>query len=143
MSINIAVLNLMPNKIETERHLKSKICSLDKKLEFTFIKTATYVSKNTDSKYLNNHYKELNEIKNQKFDAFVCTGAPLEKIPFESVIYWKELKEILPYLVNYIYLFQISLSQQKLTKKIPHLLFFFLILQVFLQTNQELSFIKV
>ena len=94
MSINIAVLNLMPNKIETERHLKSKICSLDKKLEFTFIKTATYVSKNTDSKYLNNHYKELNEIKNQKFDAFVCTGAPLEKIPFESVIYWKELKKI-------------------------------------------------
>ena len=94
MSINIAVLNLMPNKIETERHLKSKICSLDKKLEFTFIKTATYVSKNTDTKYLNNHYKELNEIKNQKFDAFVCTGAPLEKIPFESVIYWKELKEI-------------------------------------------------
>lgn len=84
----------MPNKIETERHLKSKICSLDKKLEFTFIKTATYVSKNTDTKYLNNHYKELNEIKNQKFDAFVCTGAPLEKIPFESVIYWKELKEI-------------------------------------------------
>ena len=84
----------MPNKVETERHLKSKICSLDQKLEFTFIKTATYVSKNTDSKYLNNHYKELNEIKNQKFDAFVCTGAPLEKIPFESVIYWKELKEI-------------------------------------------------
>ena len=94
MSINIAVLNLMPNKVETERHLKSKICSLDKNLEFTFIKTATYVSKNTDSKYLNNHYKEHNEIKNQKFDAFVCTGAPLEKIPFESVIYWKELKEI-------------------------------------------------
>ena len=94
MSINIAVLNLMPNKVETERHLKSKICSLDKNLEFTFIKTATYVSKNTDSKYLNNYYKELNEIKNQKFDAFVCTGAPLEKIPFESVIYWKELKEI-------------------------------------------------
>ena len=94
MSINIAVLNLMPNKIETERHLKSKICSLDKKLKFTFIKTATYVSKNTDSKYLNNHYKELNDIKNQKFDAFVCTGAPLEKLPFESVIYWKELKEI-------------------------------------------------
>jgi homoserine O-succinyltransferase len=94
MSIKIAVLNLMPNKVETERHLKNKICSLDKNLDFTFIKTATYVSKNTDSKYLNNYYKELNEIKNQQFDAFVCTGAPLEKIPFESVIYWKELKEI-------------------------------------------------
>lgn len=94
MSIKIAVLNLMPNKVETERHLKNKLCSLDKNLEFTFIKTATYVSKNTDPKYLNNNYKELNDIENQNFDAFICTGAPLEKIPFESVIYWRELTKI-------------------------------------------------
>tara|TARA_B100001559_G_scaffold243102_1_gene206136 strand:- start:4 stop:804 length:801 start_codon:yes stop_codon:yes gene_type:complete len=94
MSIKIAVLNLMPNKVETERHLKNKICSLDKNLEFTFIKTATYVSKNTDPKYLNNYYKELDDIKDKDFDAFICTGAPLEKIPFESVIYWRELTKI-------------------------------------------------
>ena len=46
MSINIAVLNLMPNKVETERHLKGKICSLDKKIEFTFIPSTPTIAFN-------------------------------------------------------------------------------------------------
>ena len=94
MSLKIAVLNLMPNKIETEQQLKKKISGLNKNPDFTFIKTATYTSKNTDLNYLNKFYYELNDIKNVNFDAFICTGAPLEKIPFESVIYWNELTEI-------------------------------------------------
>ena len=94
MSLKIAVLNLMPNKIETEQQLKKKIVGLNKNLEFIFIKTSTYTPKNTDINYLNKFYFELNDIKSENFDGFICTGAPLEKIPFESVIYWNELTEI-------------------------------------------------
>ena len=94
MPLKIAVLNLMPNKIETEQQLKKKIGDLDKSVKFTFIRTATYNPKNTDLNYLNKFYYELNDIKNDNFDAFICTGAPLEKIPFESVLYWDELTKI-------------------------------------------------
>ena len=95
MSLKIAVLNLMPKKIETEKQLKKKIVGLNKSINFTFIKTATYTPKNTDIDYLNKFYFEFDEIKNKDFDGFICTGAPLEKIPFESVIYWDELTKIL------------------------------------------------
>ncbi len=63
-------------------------------IDFTFIRTATYTPKNTDIKYLNKYYFIFDDIKNKNFDGFICTGAPLEKIPFESVKYWAELTKI-------------------------------------------------
>ena len=91
MTIEIAVLNLMPNKVETEQQLKKKLGSFSKNVNFTVLRTATYTSKNTDVSYLDYYYYDFDSIKNKSFNGFICTGAPLEKMPFESVIYWKEL----------------------------------------------------
>jgi len=40
-------------------------------------------------------YSTFNEIKNEKFDGMIITGAPIESVPFEQVDYWEELKEIM------------------------------------------------
>ena len=52
MTIEIAVLNLMPNKVETEQQLKRKLGSFSENVNFTFLRTATYAPKNTDINYL-------------------------------------------------------------------------------------------
>ena len=103
MAIEIAVLNLMPNKVETEQQLKKKLGSFSKNVNFTFLRTATYTSKNTDINYLNYYYYDFDYIKNKSFNGFICTGAPLEKMPFESVIYWKELTKFFDWANKNVY----------------------------------------
>lgn len=93
--MEILVLNLMPNKIETENHLKYSLNKKEKKVNLTFLRTQSYQSKNTDLDYLNQNYKVFSEINEKSFDGFICTGAPVENLPFESVIYIKELNQIM------------------------------------------------
>ena len=93
--MEILVLNLMPNKIETENHLKKSLNKKTKKVNFTFLRTESYQSKNTDLDYLNKNYKVFSEINDKNFDGFICTGAPVETLPFESVVYIKELNQIM------------------------------------------------
>ena len=92
--MKILVLNLMPNKIETENQITNVLKNKNFELEFTFLRTASYKSKNTDFSYLEKNYKVFDEISNLKFDGFICTGAPVEKMRFNKVIYWDELKTI-------------------------------------------------
>ena len=93
-TLNILVLNLMPNKIETENQFKKLFRKIEFKIELTFLRTATYQSKNTPKSYLLNHYKTLTEVSLDQFDGFICTGSPVETLPFETVAYWNELIEI-------------------------------------------------
>ena len=93
--MKILILNLMPNKIETERHLKNSLNTGAKKIDFTFLRTASYQSKNSDFDYLKQNYKVFSEIDNEKFDGFICTGAPVETLPFKSVKYINELNKIM------------------------------------------------
>ena len=92
--MKILVLNLMPNKIETENQITNVLKNKTFQLEFTFLRTASYKSKNTDFSYLEKNYKVFDEISNLKFDGFICTGAPVETMRFNKVIYWDELKTV-------------------------------------------------
>jgi len=93
--IEIAILNLMPTKIETETQLLRLLSNSPLQLNVTFIKTATYKSTNTPQDHLEKFYVEFDEIKNRKFDGLVITGAPVETLPFTHVKYWHELTEIM------------------------------------------------
>ena len=68
----------MPNKIETENHLKRSLSEKGKKVNFTFLRTESYQSKNTDADYLSQNYKVFSEISDKTFDGFICTGALLK-----------------------------------------------------------------
>ena len=70
-TLKILILNLMPNKIETENQFKKLFGKIDSQIELTFLRTATYESKNTPKSYLLNHYKTLTEVSLDQFDGFI------------------------------------------------------------------------
>lgn len=93
--LKIAVLNLMPIKITTEIDLVRLLSNSPLQVELDFISLSTHTSKNTPKEHMLAFYKDFNLILNHKYDGLIITGAPVEQMPFEEVIYWKELTEIL------------------------------------------------
>lgn len=95
--IEIAIVNLMPTKIETETQLVRLLSNSPLQINLTLIKTSTHISKNTSQEHLNEFYKEFDDIKDKFFDGLIITGAPVETLPFSEVEYWEELKKIMAY----------------------------------------------
>ncbi|MBQ3053503.1 MAG: homoserine O-succinyltransferase [Clostridia bacterium] len=93
--LKILVLNLMPTKIVTETQLARLLGNSPLQVELEFLQTATHVSKNTSEEHMIAFYKTFDEVKNQKFDGMIITGAPVEHMEFEQVEYWDELCEIM------------------------------------------------
>jgi len=93
--LKIAILNLMPTKIATETQLLRLIGNSPLQVEVELLHTKTYQSKNTPEEHLITFYKTFDEIKNQKFDGLIITGAPVETMRFEDVDYWDELTQIM------------------------------------------------
>jgi homoserine O-succinyltransferase len=93
--IHIAILNLMPLKEDTELQLLRSLSNTPLQVDITFLTMSTYESKNTSSSHLNKFYVTLEDVKHQMFDGLIITGAPVERMEFEEVDYWKELTEIM------------------------------------------------
>lgn len=93
--LRIAILNLMPIKIQAENQLLRYLSNTPLQVEITLLQTKTYTSSNTPIDHLEKFYNCFDEVKNQKFDGLIITGAPVETLEFEEVTYWEELKEIM------------------------------------------------
>lgn len=101
--IKIAIVNLMPTKEVTETQLIRMLANTPLQVDLHLLHMDTHDSKNTDKLHLDNFYQSFNEIKNQKFDGMIITGAPVEFLPFEDVDYWKELAEIMEFSKNNVF----------------------------------------
>ena len=95
--IEIAIVNLMPTKIETETLLMRLLGNSSLQVNVTLVKMGSYESKNTSAEHLDKFYQTFDEIKDKKFDGMIITGAPVETLPFEEVMYWQELTRIMDY----------------------------------------------
>ena len=93
--IQIGLLNLMPLKEDTELQILRSLSNTPLQVDVTFVNVSTHVSKNTSTSHINKFYVPWNEIKDRRFDGFIITGAPVEKLDFEDVDYWEELCEIM------------------------------------------------
>lgn len=93
--LKIAILNLMPNKQVTEVQLLRLLGNSPLQLDITLLYMESHNSKNTSREYLLAFYKVFGDVRNEKFDGMIITGAPVENLPFEEVNYWKELAEIM------------------------------------------------
>ena len=93
--LRIGILNLMPTKIETETQLARLLGNTPLQVEVELVQVSTHKAKNVSEEHMLAFYKTFDEIKEQKFDGFVITGAPVEKLEFEEVDYWEELCEIM------------------------------------------------
>lgn len=92
--LKIAVLNLMPDKQNTELQLLRLLSNSPLQIEVTFIRLVTHQYKNTPATYLLNNYQPFYQIEHQYFDGLIITGAPVEKLEYEDVDYWGELTSI-------------------------------------------------
>ena len=103
--LNIGILNLMPNKEETELQLLRLIGNTPLQVEVSFLRTASYSGTHTSETHLDSFYTTLDEVKreNKKFDGFIITGAPVEKLDFSDVKYWDELKDIMDWAEENVY----------------------------------------
>ena len=101
--LKIAILNLMPKKIQTENQLLRYLSNTPLQVEIRLLQTESYKSKHTSLEHMEKFYSYFNEIKNEKFDGLVITGAPVEQLEFEDVIYWNELKEIMEWSKSNVY----------------------------------------
>lgn len=93
--IQIAILNLMPLKEDTELQLLRKLSTSKKNIKITFFNVVSYIGKNTNPEHMKKFYSTFEEIKSKKFDGLIITGAPVEQLNFEDVIYWRELTRII------------------------------------------------
>ena len=93
--LKIAILNIMPTKIITETQLIRLLSNTALQVEIVLLQTSSHRSKNTPPEHLSAFYKSFGEIRSQKFDGLIITGAPVETMPFEEVDYWDELCEIM------------------------------------------------
>jgi len=93
--LRVAILNLMPTKIATETQLLRLLGNTSLQVDVSLLHTATYQAKNTDAEHLINHYGIFEDVRTQKFDGLIITGAPVEQMEFEDVDYWPELVRIL------------------------------------------------
>ncbi|WP_240416431.1 homoserine O-acetyltransferase MetA [Paenibacillus periandrae] len=93
--LRIAILNLMPTKETTETQILRLIGNTPVQLEFVLLHPGSHTSKNTSAEHLEQFYKTFNDVRKERFDGLIITGAPVEQLDFEDVNYWEELKQIM------------------------------------------------
>lgn len=92
--LKIGLLNLMPNKIRTETQFARLAGATPLQVEMTLIRITGHTPKNTPADHMLAFYRSWQEVKAEKFDGLIVTGAPVELLPFEDVTYWDELRRI-------------------------------------------------
>jgi len=93
--LRIALLNLMPKKIQTENQFARLIGATPLQIDLSLIRMSEHQTKNTAAAHMETFYRPFQEVKDEKFDGLIITGAPIEHLPFEQVTYWDELCEVM------------------------------------------------
>lgn len=92
--LKIVILNLMPLKITTETDLIRLLSNTPLQLEISFMKLRSHTPKNTPIEHMMMFYRDFAQMRNEKFDGMIITGAPVETLDFEDVNYWDEMTDI-------------------------------------------------
>ena len=101
--LHIAIVNLMPTKIDTETQLLRLLGNSPVQVDITLLKAESHVSKNTSTDHLKQFYTTFSKVRDQKFDGMIVTGAPVEKLDFEQVDYWNELQAIMDFTRDHVF----------------------------------------
>ena len=101
--LKILLLNLMPKKIETETQISRILGNTPLQIELTLIRTESHQSQNTAQEHLLAFYKTFDDVKHEKYDGMIITGAPVEMMEFEEVDYWEELCEIMEWTKTHVH----------------------------------------
>ncbi|MCH5301549.1 MAG: homoserine O-succinyltransferase [Prevotella sp.] len=92
--LKIVILNLMPLKITTETDLIRLLSNTPLQLEINFMKLQSHTPRNTPVEHMMMFYRDFAEMRDEKYDGMIVTGAPVEQLEFEDVSYWQEITDI-------------------------------------------------
>ncbi len=101
--LRIAIVNLMPTKVDTETQLLRLLGNTPLQVEITLLRMDTHESRNTTPEHLAAFYATFDQVRERKFDGLVITGAPVERLPFEEVDYWPELCELMDWSAGHVF----------------------------------------
>lgn len=101
--LKLIILNLMPTKLETETQLLRLLSNSPLQTDVDFLQVKTHKSKNVSRIHLEKFYNTFDEIKDNRYDGMIITGAPVEHLEFEEVDYWDELCEIMEWSKKNVY----------------------------------------
>lgn len=101
--LRIGLLNLMPNKISTETQLARLIGATPLQIDLTLVRMTDHQSRNTSADHMAAFYRPWRDVRADRFDGFIITGAPVERLPFENVTYWDELRRILDWTQTHVH----------------------------------------
>ena len=93
--LRIALLNLMPKKIQTENQFARLIGATPLQIELTLLRMSDHQTRNTAAEHMESFYQPFEDVIDQKYDGLIITGAPIEHLPFEDVTYWDELTRVM------------------------------------------------
>ncbi|MFT3952659.1 MAG: homoserine O-succinyltransferase [Oscillospiraceae bacterium] len=102
-ALRVAILNLMPNKIVTETQLLRLLSNTPIQVDVELVQVSSHKSKNTSEDHMLKFYKTFDEVRNERYDGLIVTGAPIELLAFEEVNYWDELREIFAWSKTHVY----------------------------------------
>ncbi len=103
--LRIALLNLMPKKIQTENQFARLIGATPLQIDFQLIRMSDHESRNTAADHLESFYRPFRDVEasGEKFDGLVITGAPIEHLPFQDVTYWEELTRVFAWTQTHVH----------------------------------------
>lgn len=101
--LRIGLLNLMPKKIQTETQFARLIGATPLQIELSLIRMSEHQTKNTAPEHMESFYRPFSEVKSEKFDGLIITGAPIEHLPFDNVTYWDELREVFDWTQTHVH----------------------------------------
>ncbi|TYB89399.1 homoserine O-succinyltransferase [Oceaniovalibus sp. ACAM 378] len=93
--LKIGLLNLMPKKIQTENQFARLIGATPLQIDLHLIRMSEHQTKNTAAEHMETFYRPFQDVRDEKFDGLIITGAPIEHLPFTEVTYWDELKQVM------------------------------------------------
>ena len=101
--LRIGLLNLMPNKIRTETQIARLVGATPLQIEMDLIRITGHSPRNTPPEHMLNFYRSWHQVRDEKFDGLIITGAPIEVLPFEEVRYWSELQQIFDWTQSHVH----------------------------------------
>jgi len=101
--LRIALLNLMPKKIQTETQFARLIGATPLQIDLTLIRMTEHQARNTAPEHMDTFYRPFAEVRDQKFDGLIITGAPIEHLAFPDVTYWDELREVMDWTQTHVH----------------------------------------
>ncbi|WP_296478822.1 homoserine O-succinyltransferase [Roseinatronobacter sp.] len=101
--LRIGLLNLMPKKIQTETQFARLIGATPLQIEFSLIRMSEHETKNTAAEHMAEFYRPFQEVKEERFDGLIITGAPIEHLPYQDVTYWDELTEVFEWTQTHVH----------------------------------------